>query len=137
MVIIKSFAVSILTIIIGPWLGFALCLLAGYIYDIEPILGKKLPELSMKRFRHFWQFGWRGFTVGTLNALSIRFFDLNWIIFLVLFVVYLLFFMKHKTEYVLNNLSNGDSNQFRRTVRKTATITFFTYLLGLIAFSPI
>lgn len=129
MIIVKSIVLGILTLIISPWIGFLLCMLAGLI--VEPIAAKKLSGLSLIRFRYYWQFGWRGFTIGVLNALAIYFFNLNTIVLIAIFAVYLVYFMKHKTEYVLNRLAEGDLNVFNKINRKTETVTFVSYLIGL------
>jgi hypothetical protein len=129
MVIIKSFAASILSIIICPWLGFLLSILPALV--VEPIAEKKLSGLRLIKFRYFWQFGWRGFTAGVLNALSIYFWNLNTLTFIVVFAGYVVFFMKHKTEYALNRLAEGDDAEFKRITRKTETITFVSYVIGL------
>jgi Ca2+/Na+ antiporter len=129
MIILKTIAVGILIILISPWLGFLVMLLPGLI--VEPIAGRKLSGLRLIKFRYFWQFGWRGFTAGVLNALAIYFWNLNILTFIVLFAAYVVFFMKHKTEYALNRLAEGDVNEFNRISRKTETITFISYVIGL------
>jgi len=126
---VKSIALGILTVIIGPWIGFILSLLVGLI--IDPIAEKNLAELSLKRFRYAWGFAWIGFAVGVLNALSIYFLELNGIVLLVIFLIYLVFFMKHKTQFAFHELCNSDSNQFKRISRRTEIVTFLSYLMGL------
>jgi hypothetical protein len=62
MYIIKSIALGILTVVIGPWIGVVLSLLVGLI--IDPVAEKNLAQLTLKRFRYVWGFAWIGFAVG-------------------------------------------------------------------------
>jgi len=129
MQLIISIAVGLITLIIGNLIALVLSLLVGLI--VEPIAEKILAELSLKRFRHVWSYAWIGFTVGAINAGSIYFFEINGIVLLLVFLIYLIFFMRHKTEFVLHQLCNGDPNQFKRLSRRTEITTFLCYLIAV------
>jgi len=129
MTIVKSIGIGLLIILVGPWLAFLPTLLFGAL--VSPITERKLSGLQLVKFRYYWQFGWRGFTIGLLNAFASYYFNLSTLVLIVLFSGYLVFFMKHKTEYVLNRLAEGDINMFKKINNKTEIITFVSYLIGL------
>lgn len=129
MLIIKSIIAGLIVIILGNLLAFVLSLLTGLI--IEPLLENKMPESSLKKFRHCWSYAWIGLTVGIINSLLIYFYKLNGWILLVIFIVYLVFFMKHKTEFILFEVCGGDFNQFKKLSRITEIATFICFILGL------
>jgi len=126
---LKSMALGVLTVVIGPWIGLVLSLLVGLI--IDPLAQKHLAESALRRFRYVWGFAWIGFAIGMMNASSIYFFEVNGIVLLLIFLFYLVFFMKHKTQSAFYDFCNGDSNQFKRLTRSVEIATFLSYLMGL------
>ena len=129
MYIVKSLAVGLVIIVISPWIGFALSLLVGLIVD--PFVAKIVAESSLKKFRYVWSFVWIGFTFGVLNALSIYFLGADGIILLIFFVIYHVFFMKHKTEVAYHDLCDGDTKKFKKLSRFIEVATFLSFLIGL------
>ena len=129
MLIIKSIGFGALSIIAGHLIGFVLCLIVGL--PVGLIAEKILSEPNLKKFRHIWSYAWVGFTIGIINSSLIFFFKMNGIILILIFIIYLVFFMKHKNDFVFSELCVGDVKQFNKLSRTTETITFISHIIGL------
>lgn len=128
-IIIKSIGFGLLSIVVGHLIALVLVLLVGL--GVEPIAEKVLAEISLKRFRHVWSYAWVGFTIGIINSSLIFFFNMNGIVLILIFIIYLVFFMKHKNDFVFSELCVGDVKQFRKLSRTTEIITFISHIVGL------
>lgn len=128
-IIVKSIGFGLLSIVVGHLIALVLVLLVGL--GVEPIAEKVLAEISLEKFRHVWSYAWVGFTIGIINSSLIFFFKMNGIILILIFIIYLVFFMKHKNDFVFSELCVGDVKQFNKLSRTTETITFISHIIGL------
>ncbi len=128
MIIVKTIFLGLASLIIGNLLSFIFLLLFGFV--IEIIIGKILSESSLKTFRHISSYFWVGFSIGLLHSISIYYFTVIPFVLLITFLVYLVFFMRHKTPYVYSELCSSDDRSFNKLSRVTEVFTFIGYIIS-------
>ncbi len=129
MIIVKSIGLGLLSLIVGNLVALILSMIVSV--AVEPITKKILSEPSLKKFRHIWSWAWVGVTVGMINSSLIFYFKMNGIILTLIFIIYLVFFMNHKNDFVFSEVCVSDVKQFMKLSRTTEAITFIAHMISL------
>ena len=113
--IVISILAGIITIIIGNFLALAFSLIFGFVF--LSLAERILKGSTQKKFRHCGCYSWIGLTIGIIYSFLIYYFQLNGLVLLIIFQIYFIIFMKHKNEFIFNEICSGDVKQFNRLSR--------------------
>ena len=127
--IVISILAGIITIIIGNFLALAFSLIFGFVF--LSLAERILKGSTQKKFRHCGCYSWIGLTIGIIYSFLIYYFQLNGWVLLIIFQIYFIIIMKHKNEFIFNEICSSDVKQFNRLSRIVEISTFILFLIGL------